>query len=805
MATRNTAPQNDRGGRSRTSVALIGSYVPRRCGIATFTHHLASAIAERIFDQPLESTQRVRIIAVNDQDDVYHYGPEVAFEIGQHRKYDYRSAADFLNDSKFETISLQHEYGLFGGEAGVYLLELLERVKKPVVTTLHTVLAEPTDRQREVLKRICDCSATLVVMAERARAILNDCYDVPQERIRFIHHGVPDLPFGNREALKERFGTVGKPAILTFGLLSPNKGIEIMLDALAQIVPDHPDVVFTVLGATHPHVKRDSGESYRLSLERRALERGIQKNVIFHNRYVSEEDLCEYMAAADIYVTPYHNKEQIVSGTLAYALAAGTAVVSSPYRYAQEMLADGRGRLVEFGDVDGFADAVRVLLEDTDERERMQTAAYEFGRAMIWPRVALQYHETLTEARADAAERARVRARQEKHQFRMRLSLPEVRLSTLLAMTDDVGILQHCAYTTPNRRHGYTTDDNARAVIVASMVWSHFQDERVLAPLQTYLAFLNHARAGGGGRFRNLMSYDRCWLEMDCSDDCQGRVQWALGYLIAHAPQRSMRLLAEDLFRSSLGNFESIASPRPWAFAAVGLYYYLREFPDDQAARAMLKTLAKRLETTFQEHETVDWPWCENVVTYDNARIPQALILAGLALDDESLTQRGLRVLSWLLEVQTADQGHLSVIGNDGWLRRGGRRAPYDQQPLEAAALIEACKAAHRATGQEKWLIEMRRCFAWYLGQNDAGVSLIEFKSHGCHDGLLRGGVNQNFGAESCVSWLLSLLTMHEMQPGEAPDRSWETIVAGGETGPPHRAQEEPYAASKPVESHSKA
>ncbi|UCG16463.1 MAG: glycosyltransferase, partial [Phycisphaerales bacterium] len=654
----------------------------------------------------------------------------------------------------------------------------------PVVSTLHTVLAEPNDNQRDVLRRVCDCSATLVVMAERARAILNDCYEVPQERIRFIHHGVPDLPFGNTETLKERFGTTGKPAILTFGLLSPSKGIEIMLDALAQIVPDHPDVVFTVLGATHPHVKRDSGESYRLSLESRVLERGIQKNVIFHNRYVAEEDLCEYLAAADIYVTPYHNKEQIVSGTLAYAVAGGTAVVSSPYWYAQEMLGDGRGRLVEFGDVDGFADALRALLDNADERERMQAAAYELGRSMIWPRVALQYHETLTEARADAAERARVRAREEKHQFRMRLSLPEVRLSILLTMTDDVGILQHCVYATPDRRHGYTTDDNARAVIVASMAWAHFQDERVLAPLQTYLAFLNHARPGGGGRFRNFMSYDHCWLETDWSDDCQGRAQWALGYLIAHAPHKSMRLLAEDLFRLSLGNFESIASPRAWAFAILGLYYYLREVPDDRAAHAALKTLAKRLKTAFQESETADWPWCEDVVTYDNARVPQALILAGLALDDESLTQRGLRVLTWLLKVQTADEGHLSVIGTDGWLRRGGGRARYDQQPLEAAALIEACKAAHRATVEEEWLIEMRRCFAWYLGQNDAGVSLIEFKSHGCHDGLTRGGVNQNFGAESCVSWLLSLLTMHEMQPGEAPDRSWESAVANGELGP---------------------
>lgn len=764
--------QNEQFSSRRTSVALIGSYVPRRCGIATFTNHLASAIAERIYDQPLEATEHVRIIAVNDQDNKYVYGPEVVLEIGQHRKYDYRNAADFLNDSKFETISLQHEYGLFGGAAGGYLIELLERLKKPIVSTLHTVLAEPDDCQRDVLKCICECSDTLVVMAERARNLLTDCYGVRNDRIRLIHHGVPDVPFGNKENFKKRFGTTGNSTILTFGLLGPSKGIEVMLDALAHVVPDNPNVVFTILGATHPHVKRDSGESYRLSLESRALDLGIQKNVIFHNRYVSEEDLCEYLAAADIYVTPYHNKDQIVSGTLAYALAAGTAIVSTPYCYAQEMLANGRGCLVEFGDVEGFANAINTLLRSEEERERMQSAAYELGRSMIWPHAALQYHETLTVARTKEAERARIRAHNEKRQLRMRLSLPEVQLNILLEMTDDVGIMQHCVYATPDRRHGYSTDDNARAVIVAAMAWSLFQDERVLAPLQTYLAFLNHARPGGGGRFRNLMSYDRSWLETDWSDDCQGRVQWALGYLIAHAPHKSMGLLGQDLFRLSLANFESMASPRAWAFAVLGLYYYLRKFPDDLSVRIVLENLAKRLDDAFEEHESADWPWCEDVVTYENARVPQALILAGLALGDDHLTQRGLRVLRWLLAVQTSDDGHLSVIGSDGWLRRGGRRAPYDQQPVEAAALIDACKAAHRASGDEKWLTQMRRCFGWYLGQNDAGIPLVEFKSQGCHDGLVRGGVNQNFGAESCVSWLLSLLTMHETQPGEAPESS---------------------------------
>lgn len=754
---------------SNGPVAMISSYVPRRCGIATFANNLATALAGSVYDAALSIGGPVRIVAVSDHEENYQYGPEVEFEIRQHRKDDYRNAADFLNDSKVTAVNLQHEYGLFGGDSGAYLLEFLKRLKKPVVSTLHTVLAEPTDGQRDVLARICERSHTLVVMAERARTILNDLYSVPRDRIRLIHHGAPDMPFGDTEPFKERFDVAGRPMILTFGLLSPSKGIEVMLDALAEVVPDHPDVAYIVLGATHPHIQRDSGESYRMSLESRALERGIQKNVMFHNRYVVEPDLCEYLEAADIYVTPYLKKDQITSGTLAYAVASGTAVISTPYWYAQELLADGRGQIVPFNNVPELATALRKLLDQPKLRARYRRAAYDFGRDMIWPSVAREYADALALAAKAAAVSRQVPA-EERPGFRMRLSLPEVRLDHFLAMTDDTGMLQHAVYSTPDRRHGYATDDNARAIIVACMDWTLFEDERVLVPLQTCLSFLHDARPAGGGRFRGFMTYDRQWLEMDWSEDCQGRVLWALGYLISHAPRRPMRLLAEDLFRAALPNFEEISSPRAWALAMLGLYYYLREFENDGEAIGKLSAFAGRLNSAFVANEAEEWPWFEDVVTYDNGRLPQALILAGLALDDDRLKQRGLRVLSWLLKVQTADDGRLSVIGNNGWLRRDGQRATYDQQPLEPAGLIGACKAAHRATGDERWLVEMRRCFAWFLGHNDAGLPLVDFKSHGCHDGLLRSTVNSNQGAESCLVWLHSLLIMHETQTGEALD-----------------------------------
>jgi hypothetical protein len=478
--------------------------------------------------------------------------------------------------------------------------------------------------------------------------------------------------------------------------------------------------------------------------------------------------LREYLQAADVYVTPYRTKEQITSGTLAYALASGKAIISTPYWHAQELLANGRGRLVEFGDVEGFADSLRELLVDDAQRMRMRKAAYKFGREMVWPRVAEKYVDVFARARRIFADT--VGERVDERKILMRMSLPELCLDHLFTMTDDTGMLQHALYATPDRRHGYCTDDNARALIVSAMTWSLFKDERVLPKLHIYLSFLHFAHIPETGRFKNFMSYDRRWLEDDGSNDCQGRAIWALGYLISHAPNESTRQLAVDLFRSALSALDTLSQPRPWALSILGLHYYLRKFQADTEVRAAKAELAEKLSAAVANSESDDWPWFENVVTYDNGRLPQALIIAGHQLGREELVERGLRTLQWLFDVQTAREGHVSIIGNEGWMRREGQRARYDQQPLEPAALIGACKAAYRASGEARWLIEMRRCFEWYLGRNDLGLSIVDFKSGGCHDGLKASGLNSNQGAESLLSWLLSLLIMHEMQTGDAPD-----------------------------------
>jgi glycosyltransferase involved in cell wall biosynthesis len=751
----------------RNVVAFISSYIPRHCGIATFTNDLATAIAVNTYDEPLDGNGNVHIVALNDRPQGYSYGPEVRLEIQQHVREDYRNAAEILNTSKIDVVSLQHEFGLFGGEYGEYVIELVDRLKIPLVSTLHTILADLPQKKLDILRHICEKSTTVVVMAERAETILNEQYGVPRDRIRMIPHGVPDVAFRETEPFKDRFHLGGRPTILTFGLLSPPKGIEFMLDALAKVVPEHPDVAYVILGATHPAVKRESGESYRLSLETRAVDLGIQKNVVFHNRYVSNPDLIEYLQAADIYVTPYPLKEQITSGSLAYALACGKAIVSTSYWHAQELLADGRGILVEPGDVEGLAAAIRELLSDRDKYAKLRKAAYEARGPMLWPPVGHRHAEVLEEARQSFAEARREVPAERK--VLMRLSLPDVRLDHFLNMTDDTGLLRNAIFATPDRRQGYCTDDNARALIVSAMAWSLFQDERVLPCMQVYLSFLHHAETIDGGRFRNFLSYDRRWLEPNGSDDCQGRVAWALGHLVAHAPNLPARQLAEHLFRGVLPAIAAITSPRPWAFAILGLHYYLRIHQDQETARDLLEDLANRLDGVFSKYKSEDWPWYEDQITYDNGRLPQALIIAGFMLDRKDLIERGLSVLRWLLAVQTTDRGHLSVIGDDGWFRRGVQRPVFNQQPVEPASLIGACKAAHRVSGDPAWLHEMRRCFEWYLGRNDLGTAMVDFRTWGCYDSLKQTGLNFNQGGEAAVSWLLSLLIMHEMQTGDPP------------------------------------
>jgi glycosyltransferase involved in cell wall biosynthesis len=737
-------------------IAFIGGFEPRQCGIATFTHDICEAVASAA------PASECFAGAVNDRVEGYRYPPRVRFELLEQDLDSYRRAADFLNFNNADALCVQHEFGIYGGAAASHILALLKEVRMPVVTTLHTVLRSPDPDQREVMEELVARSDRLVVMARKGAEILSEAYSVPDAKVDIIPHGIPDIPFRDSRFYKAQFGVEGRMVLLTFGLLGPGKGIEYAIAALPDIVRQHPDVVYLVLGATHPHLIAREGERYRLSLERLAEERGVKDHVIFYNRFVSLEDLTEFIGAADIYVTPYLNEAQITSGTLAYVFGAGKAVVSTAYWHAQELLAEGRGILVPFRDPESIAKGVCEFLDHPERMEETRKEAYRLGREMIWPSVAKLYLESFRRARKDR--RAAPRAAFAEWTLASRpYDLPPLRLDHVLRMSDGTGIFQHAIFNVPNFNEGYCTDDNARAFILCSLLeglGSEPQGEGVDRLASSCLAFLASALNRGTGRFRNFMSYGRQWLEDSGSEESHGRALWALGTGAARSRDEGRRKLSAQLFERCLGIAESFSSPRAWAFALLGIHEYLRALPQAAAAKAVRAKLTSELVRLWKSCATENWPWFEPSATYENARLCQALILSGRRMPEVEALEIGLESLRWLASIQKTQAGHFRPIGNDGFYAKDGARADFDQQPVEAQAMVAACQAAFRATRDPSWSIEARRAFEWFLGRNDLGLPLYDSGTGGCGDGLHRDRVNENQGAESTLAFQLSRAEM---------------------------------------------
>ena len=743
---------------SARTIAFLGDYLPRKCGIATFTSDLLGAVAER------HPQSHCFAVPVNDIEGCYQYPDVVRFEIEEQDLESYRCAADFLNTSNVDVVSLQHEFGIFGGPAGSHLLTLLRGLTAPVVTTLHTVLRTPNADQHRVMRELIACSSRLVVMTERGRAILREVYQAPAAKIDLIPHGIPDVPFVAPDSYKEQFGVSGKQVLLTFGLLSPNKGIEHVLNALPDIVAEFPGVVYIVLGATHPHELRTRGDAYRLSLEAIVEKKQLQDHVIFHNCFVELKKLTEFIGAADLYITPYLGEAQITSGTLAYAFGAGKAVVSTPYWHAAELLADQRGVLVPFADPAAIAREVTGLLRDETRRNTMGENAYKLGRTMVWSNTAGLYMRSFELARrqAEAAPRESVAARE----FGRRpVESPELNLDHLYRMTDSTGIFQHASLTAPNRSEGYCTDDNARALILAVLLGQLEEaPKRVRALATTYAAFLDFAFDSKTTRFHNFLGVDRRWLDQQGSEDCHGRAIWALGTAVGRSPHWSSQIMAERLFTRALPAVTGFTSPRAWAFSLIGIHEYLRRIKGDRVAQDVRQELTERLVAIFDQVAGPGWTWFEESLTYDNAKLAHALIVSGRATGQEHVSGRGIQALRWLVGVQTSRHGRLRPIGSNGFYKRNGRRADFDQQPIEAQTTVSACLEAYRATADAWWYEQAQRAFDWFLGWNDLGLELYARPTGGCRDGLHADRSNENQGAESTLAFLLSLAEMRLMQ-----------------------------------------
>jgi glycosyltransferase involved in cell wall biosynthesis len=757
-----------------TRIAFVGNYLPRECGIATFTTDLCSALGAEY------GHERLFAIPVNDPDSSYQYPDQVRLELEQEDVASYERAADFLNFNGNDLVCLQHEYGIYGGPAGRHVLALLRRLKMPLVTTLHTVLRQPDRDQRVVLEEIAQLSDRIVAMSELAAKMLREVYGVPGGKIDVIPHGVPDLPFMDPNYFKDRFGTEGKSVLLTFGLLSPNKGIENVIRALPAIRAKHPNVVYLVSGVTHPHIRKREGERYREGLVALAEELGVSSQLILNNRFVSAEELVEHVGAADIYITPYRQEAQVVSGTLAIALGAGKAIVSTPYWHARELLAENRGVIVPFDSPEAIAEAVVGLLENDAERHAMRKRAYLHSRGTTWPKTAQAYMASFQRARFERTLKPRA-ARMSDWLDKTTGSLPALKSEHMLRLTDDTGILQHAIFSVPNASEGYTTDDNARALIVSTLLdeGSIYSGERGHGDLShRYLSFLWLAFRTDTGRFRNFLSYERKWLEDVGSDDSHGRALWSVGKVLGHSRNAGLRGAAGRLFEAAVPATLEFTSPRAWAFSILGMQAYLDWFPGDRNIQGARNTLANRLLDIYERSQSPSWKWFEKSLSYSNARLPQALLLAGWRSNNQRMIEVAMDSLKWLVAEQHRDDPEIFVpIGSNGFYVEGSEKARFDQQPVEACATISACLEVFRLTSDRYWLEEAQRVFSWFLGRNDLQVPIYDDTTGGCRDGLHPDRINENQGAESTLSFLMALLEMQTATAAHADEQERETSV----------------------------
>ena len=753
-------------------VAFIGNYLPRRCGIATFTHDIHRAVSTARPD--LETC----VVAMTDAGRTYDYPPAVRFEIHDENIGDYVKAAEFLNGAGFDVVCLQHEYGIFGGEAGGNIIELLSRLEMPVVTTLHSVLAKPSATQHDVMRRIIDTSAKLVVMSEKGHEFLRSVHGVPARRIEVIPHGIPDFPFLEPHHAKAKFDFTGKMIILTFGLLSPNKGIETMLDAMPEIIKSCPNALYVVLGATHPNLVRHEGEIYRESLTERVRDLGIDDHVVFFNQFVDQATLLNFISMCDVYVTPYLNEAQMTSGTLAYSFGLGKAVVSTPYWHAKELLGEDCGILVPFRDSKALSAEIAGLLTNDVRRHAMRKSAYAASRSMTWVQTAKRYLSVFESENQNI--RPGIVPVDTPAPGRKGHVIPDIRIEHFLSLCDSTGMLQHAVHSVPDRSHGYCADDNARALLFASQLTNFGEVRLSNAITARFAAFIQHAWNPDTRRFRNFMSYDRRWLEDEGSEDSHGRTLWALAECAGRDADPSRRRWAAALFKTALPVVEEFSSPRAWAFSLLGLDAYCIQVAGDVLANRLRRLLADRLMALFSATATKDWLWFEDTLAYDNARLCQALIQTGLTTHTASYIDVGLRSLRWLNSLQTTSSGYFRPVGTKSFGKRRQQPEAFDQQPVEASATISACLAAGRADGGAEWSMEALRAFEWFLGENDLQAALTDPETGSCSDGLHPDRTNENKGAESVLSYLLGLVEIRQFKRMTAIDGARPASKAAG-------------------------
>jgi glycosyltransferase involved in cell wall biosynthesis len=736
-------------------IAYISTYPPRECGIATFNQNLMAAIGSN-FPKRRDVLQGDFVVAVNDADSLqeYEYPKEVKYIIRQNHQKDYIRAANYINTSDADACILEHEFGIYGGESGIYILPLLKRLEKPLISILHTILRDPSYVQKIIIREIAEQSSKIIVMSKRAVEFLTAVYEIPADKIQIIEHGVPDLEAPEDNPVKNLAAFKNHRVLLTFGLLSRNKGLETVVRALPKIVQQHPDVMYVVLGNTHPGVLKHSGEEYRDHLKSLAAQLNVSQHLSFINKFVTDEELINYLTASEIYVTPYLNEAQITSGTLSYAVGAGSAVVSTPYWHATELLAHNRGRLFDFKDHEQLAVTINDLLGNPAILNQLKENAYEYGLHLRYPQIGAEFIKVAQESCRSHDFSAKVL----KNSIVDPEILPKFSLAHVTRLTDDTGIVQHAKYGIPNLKEGYCLDDNARALIMVLMAYQRSKNSEALRLLPIYLSYIHYMQTDDGN-FRNFLSFNRQYLDEVGSEDSFGRTVWALGYLIGCAPNNSYQEFAVEIFRRSIAHFENLQYIRGRANTIIGICHYLKVFPTDEGMVRILINLTNPLVEAYEKTSSADWQWFEEGMTYDNAILPLALLHSCEITGDDNVKKVAMATMRFLDKL-TLSNGYLSPVGNDGWYYRGGIFPTFDQQAIETMAMVLMHFEAYQAFREPEYIEKMFLSYRWFLGENTLRAPLYDHETKGCCDGLLPTGINRNQGAESTLAYLISHLTV---------------------------------------------
>lgn len=734
--------KGDDGNPIDSKILFLSTFPPKECGIATFTRDLVTAMNKR-FNPVLKS----RVVALNEDSDFYNYDRRVVVQMNKNDINDYEVTAEKLNRSQnIKLVCVQHEFGLFGGNYGSYLIKFLENIKKPVVVAFHSVLPNPDKDRENTVRAIASRSNAIIVMANSAVDILTKDYNINRSKIHVVHHGIPNVPLYPNDSYKKKLKLSSRIVLSTFGLLSKGKGIEYMIKALPYLVKKYPNIIYLVIGETHPVVRRNEGEAYRNELISLVSELGLSKHVKFYNKYLTLGEIMQHLLATDIYICTNLDRNQIVSGTLSYAMGCGRAIVSTSSAYAKEILTDEKGILVEFENPKSYAEAIDRFLSDDRYRYELGKRAYTFSRSMLWQSAAARYLNVFNKV---------VELRDE-----ITKKYPPISLKHLIKLTDDFGCVQFSRDTIPDKSSGYTLDDNSRALIATALHHSMFKSKRLLRLIQTYLSFLENAQEENGNFQNNFYNTEETLNSH--SKDAFGRAVWALGYVINKLNDPSIADRAQKMLEKALQRIDDLDSLRSKSFALSGLFYYYKKSGNDEIL-LRVKRLADSLANAYEENSSEGWHWFEKKLTYSNSKLPEALFFAYDLIKDERYLWVAETSLNFLSDVVFIDD-NLVPIGQEGWYSKNGKRAFFDQQPIDASSMVQTCLSAYQITGDRDYYERAVLAFNWFLGRNYLKQMVYNESTGGCYDGLSKDTLNLNQGAESTISYLIARLRLEEIK-----------------------------------------